>query len=201
MPLVRIFILCLGLLVPLPPALAADAVARIARVQGNAWSGQTPLSAGQTLASGERLTTGAASRLELSFSDGTKVTLGENSDLTIADFSFAASQGSARLNARSGAFLVSTGAIARLPGRPFVVTTPVASIGVRGTRFWAGTLDRPLEVLLLDGAVTVRSKGGSVDLEEAMQGTDISAAGAAPAPPARWKPERVERALRAVAFD
>jgi len=191
----------LAALVPAGGAWAGEA-ATITRLQGQARTGGDALAPGGRISTGATVATGQASRVELRFDDGTVVVLGENAALNVEAFRYApeASHGEARLRVEQGAFLVTTGAVAKLPGRPLSVATPVASIGVRGTRFWGGSLDNPLDVLLLEGAITVATPGGSADLNNPMEGTDVPAPGAAPSPVGTWQAPRVERALGSVSF-
>lgn len=199
MRLNRILTVLLVFLIAAGPALAADS-ARVARLNGPAWVDGAVLTPGAVIAEGSRVTTGGGTRLELRFVDDTVLILGENADLRIDRFVYTP-DGSAQLRVGSGAFLVATGAVAKLPGHPFRVVTPIASIGVRGTRFWGGSLSHPLDVLLLEGAVSVRSNGGAVDLTAPLEGTDVASPDAPPTPAGRWGAERVEQALQSVRFD
>lgn len=195
--------LFLTLLTALPIAAREGAVGTITRLQGRASTAQGAVGPGSPLAAGTVLTTGAEARAELRFVDGTTVVIGEHSRFAIESFAYdgRSQSGQAHFRVDQGAFLVNSGAVAKLPGRPLSVATPVASIGVRGTKFWGGSLNNPLDVLLLEGAITVRSPGGSADLDNPLDGTDVSAPGAAPSPVGRWKPARVEKALQSVSFD
>lgn len=195
--------LLLALLAALPAAASEEAVGVVTRLQGNASTTQGNVGPGSPLSAGTVLTTGTGARAELSFSDGTLVVIGEHSRFAVESFAYDApsQSGQARFRVDQGVFLVTSGAVAKLPGRPLSVITPVASIGVRGTKFWGGSLDNPLDVLLLEGAITVRSPGGSADLDNPLEGTDIPTAGAAPTPVGRWKPQRVDKALRSISFD
>lgn len=191
----------LAILLPTGGALATEA-ATITRLQGQAQAGGSALQQGSRVSTGATVSTGQGGRAEIRFDDGTVVVLGENAALSVESFRYApqTAQGEARLRVDQGAFLVTTGAVAKLPGRPLSVATPVASIGVRGTKFWGGSQDNPLDVLLLEGAITVATPGGSADLNNPLEGTDVKAAGSPPSPVGTWKPERVERALNSVNF-
>lgn len=195
-------IVALFLFPSLAPAAEGEA-AQVARLQGSATIDGAPLAAGATLASGAHVRTAAGARIELRFRDDTNVVLGEKADFVVVQFDYdpASTSGAARFQVQSGAFLIATGAVGHLPGHPLSVQTPVASIGVRGTRFWGGDLDHPLDVLLLEGAISVRTQAGSVDLEDPLDGTDVRAAGAPPSPVGKWKAPRVDRAMRSVSFD
>lgn len=187
-------------LMALPAWAAAEPVGSAARVSGEARADGVALTPGTPFESGVTLTTGVGARLEVVFTDGTTLVLGERARLAVERYVYdpTASSGEARLRASDGAFLVTSGAVAKLPGRPLSVATPVAIIGVRGTRFWGGPLDNALDVLVLEGAVTVANDNGRTDLEFG-QGTGV-AAGQAPGAPVTWADAKVRRALDSVEF-
>jgi len=81
-----------------------------------------------------------------------------------------------------------------LPPEDF--STPVASLGVRGTEFWSG----PLGVLLLEPAINVSNQAGSVILKVAGQGTFIQSAFTAPTAPAMWSAAQIAEALKMTDF-
>jgi hypothetical protein len=193
-------ILTLALLA-LPAWAAAEPVGKAVRISGEARADGVALAPGSPFEPGAELTTGDNARLEVVFTDGTNLILGERARLTVERYVYdaAASSGEARLRASGGAFLVTSGAVAKLPGRPLSVATPVAIIGVRGTRFWGGPLDNALDVLVLDGAVTVTNGTGRTDLESG-QGTGVTAADRAPGAAITWADAKVRRALDSVEF-
>lgn len=178
-------------LMALPAWAAAEPVGSAVRVSGEAHADGVALAPGTPFGSGAVLTTGGGARLEVVFTDGTNLILGERARLAVERYVYdpAARSGEARLRASDGAFLVSSGAVATLPGRPLSVATPVAIIGVRGTRFWGGPLDNALDVLVLDGAVTVANDKGRTDLDSG-QGAGITAADQAPGAAITWAPPR-----------
>ncbi|TAN65719.1 MAG: hypothetical protein EPN20_07510, partial [Magnetospirillum sp.] len=159
--------------------------------------------------SGWELTTGPGARLEIRFTDDTSLTLGENTLMIVDSFVYRPLllSGDVSLGFVKGAFLVVSGGIARLPGKPLKVTTPVATIGIRGTTFWGGSLEALLDVMVLDGQVVVTNKAGSVELAPG-EGTSLPSVGSRsfpviplpPPPPTRWAPERVARAVATVSF-
>ena len=72
-------------------------------------------------------------------------------------------------------------------GRPGLhIKMPVATIGIRGTYFWAGELNFGHGVILMHGVVEVSEAAGSVTLSRPFQGTLISAADVAPRKPVIW---------------
>ncbi len=145
------------------------------------------------------VSTEADARLELGFIDQTTLTLGENARLRIDRFVYApqTTRTSIRL-AAVGALRFVSGA--RSGGSDVSVVTPVATIGIRGTDFWAGPIDGAYGVLLLDGAVDVANAAGSATLDEPGEGVNIAGPGAPPGTVTQWPQDKVSRALAAVAF-
>lgn len=195
-------LLALALILLAFPALAAEPVGSVTRLKGEASAGGRPLAQGAPIQQGDELATGPEARLEVRFSDGSVLTMGGDGRLTVDQLVFdpAAAKGLARFRQAAGAFLVQTGAIAKLPGRPLFVETPVATIGVRGTLFWGGPLDAALDVLVLEGAVAVENAAGRVELSPG-QGTGVAAVGAAPNGATVWPAEKIGRAVRTVSFE
>lgn len=123
---------------PRPSAVQASArvVAFVGEVVAIDAHGQRRLSEGGSLYPGDTVVTSAGSHAVLSFRDRSRMTLGPDTRLRIDDFVFDDS------NAREGRFLVSllrgttralTGLIAQANPRNVQVSTPTATIGVRGT--------------------------------------------------------------------
>jgi len=61
----------------------ADSVGRVSKVQNQAQVGSIPAAVGTSVGMGDTLRTGANARLEVTFRDGTKLTLGENARVVI----------------------------------------------------------------------------------------------------------------------
>ena len=185
---------------------AAEPVATVIRVQGSVQardqSGSRVLAAGDPVQLGDRLSTGSRARLEVHFQDGMELTLSDGAEMAVSAFAWnaAAATGRAELSLVQGAFLLQTGAVGKLPDHPLTVKTPLASVGVRGTRFWGGPLDAPLSVLLIEGRVVVSNATGAVELTEPGQGTSVLDPGGQPAAPSYWGDERVKRAFATVSF-
>lgn len=198
--------LVLGLILLAGGAVADDA-AKVIRLQGRAEAkdaaASRPLTVGDPVRQGDTLRTGSDSRLLVRFSDGMELTLSDGAEMKVAayDWSPERAAGQAELALAEGSFLLATGAVGRLPGHPLTVKTPLASVGVRGTRFWGGPLDAPLSVLLIEGRVMVSSAAGSVELGTPGEGTSVAAPGEAPRPPSFWGEERIGRAFATVSFD
>jgi hypothetical protein len=108
----------------------------------------------------DRLRTGANARLQVTFSDDSSLTLGENANVVIDRFVFNPHKSSADvvLNATQGAFRFAGGKIERMQHKNIVVNTPHSALAVRGTHFWAGPIQGKYGVLLLKGKVRVSKR-------------------------------------------
>ena len=150
----------------------------------------------------EDVSTGAAGRVEIIFTDDTRLTLGEKAKLTLDRYVFNPAAGSGTIRFRLvGALRFLSGQVSKLRTSVVSITTPVAAVGIRGTEFWAGPIDnQALGVFLIEGAVSVSNAAGERILGQPGQGTNIAAPGAAPGPVTFWPPDKVNRALAAVTF-
>ncbi len=185
------------------PARAADAAGEVSHRKGEATGtiegASMPLETGNPVVLNEALATGAAARLEITFLDTTRLTLGERANVTIDKFVYDGSHTRVLRLAAVGALRFISGGN-KPAGAEVTVTTPVVEIGVRGTDFWFGPIDGEFGVLLVAGAVTVSNSAGSVVLDQPGQGTNIAGPGAAPGPVTQWPQQKVDRALVQVAF-
>jgi hypothetical protein len=187
-------------------AAAQEAIGAVSRIQGKA-SGEhnsttEVLNLKSSVFLNEVVSTGEAARLEVTFTDGTQLTLGEEAKLTLDEFIFNPATGSGRIKfAVIGAFRFLSGLASKLARPDVSVTTPVAIIGIRGTEFWGGSIDnQALGVFLIEGAVSVSNAAGQQILNEPGQGTNIATPGAAPGPVTIWPQDKVNRAIATVTF-
>ena len=213
----RLALLVLLLTAPVP-AFAATVIGSVTRVQGDC-SG-TVEGATRTLAEGdpvhldEAVATAEGGRLAITFDDGTVLTLGAKATVTIDRFVYVPrSQGNAFHASIVGAFRFVSGSLGKTPASTVGVTTPVATVAVRGTDFWGGPIDGLYGVFLTEGAVAVAAGGRETLLDAPGEGMTI----APPRPPLRgaaesaarpvagavtvWPADRVSRALASVAFN
>jgi hypothetical protein len=188
------------------PAMAQEVVGAVTRIQGEAsgtrGTATRVLGLTTSVFLNEVISTGEAARLEVTFADNTRLTLGEKAKLTLESYVFnpAARRGTIRLGV-VGAFRFLSGQVSKLAISDVSVTTGVANIGIRGTEFWAGPIDnQALGVFLIEGAVSVSNAAGEQILSRPGQGTNIATPGAAPGPVTLWPADKVTRALAAVAF-
>jgi len=198
---VTLFSICAG-----DPIAAQEAIGTVSRIQGAATAtrgGATrPLNLNASVVLNETVSTEATARLEITFNDHTRLTLGENAKLTLDRYAFNPSAGRGTIKLRvAGAFRFVSGQVSKLARANVSVTAPVAVVGVRGTDFWAGPIDdQALGVFLTEGAVRVSNGAGARTLNRRGQGTNIARPGAAPGPVTIWPQDKVSRALATVTF-
>ncbi len=185
---------------------AQDAIGTVSRIQGEASgtrNGAThALDLNSSVFLNEVLSTAQTARLEVTFTDNTRLTLGEKAKLTLDAYVFDSAAGSGTIKfGLVGAFRFVSGQVSKLASADVSVTTPVAVVGIRGTEFWGGPIDDlALGVFLIEGAVSVANAAGQQILNLPGQGTNIAAPGAAPGPVTFWAPDKVGRAIAAVTF-
>jgi hypothetical protein len=188
------------------PAEAQDAIGTVSRIQGEV-SGTRGGSTGAlrlnaSVFPNEIVSTGEAARLEIIFADDTRLTLGEKAKLTLDRYVFnpAARSGILKFGV-AGAFRFLSGQLSKLASADASVTTPFATVGIRGTEFWGGPIDdQVLGVFLIRGVVSVSNAAGQQILNQAGQGTNIAVPGTAPGPVTFWPQDKVNRAIATVTF-
>ena len=133
----------------------------------------------------------ANGRIKMTFLDDTVLRLTEHTEVTIDEYYYDPNQkASAKMamNFVSGTARFATGRLGLVPKENIVITTPTATIGIRGTDFTTSVdeLGRSLVILLpetectLDGdcspsgVITVTNDGGTVTLTEAYSATMVS---------------------------
>ncbi|MEJ2375154.1 MAG: FecR family protein [Pseudolabrys sp.] len=185
---------------------AQEAIGTVSRIQGgaNGTLGGTTQALGlnASVYLNEVVSTGKAARLEVTFKDNTQLTLGEKAKLTLNTYVFNPAAGSGTIKfGVAGAFRFLSGQVSKLANADVSVTTPVATVGVRGTEFWGGPIDsQALGVFLIEGAVSVSNAAGQQILNQPGQGTNIATPGASPGPVTFWPQDKVNRALATVTF-
>lgn len=117
------------------------------------------MSMGSAVSSGDVIKTGATGRVHLRFTDDTKIVVGPNSKLRLDETLFLAN-GTARKFATSalgGTFRFITGSS---PKRVYKLSTPVATMGIRGTVFdYTVVPGQRTDLLVFDGLVGLCSAG------------------------------------------
>ena len=154
---------------------AAESVGVVAKVVNQARIGGAAAVAGAPIRMGDRLSTGANARLQVTFRDNSVLTLGEQANVVVDRYVFdpEQSKGEILLKSTQGALRFAGGKLKQMSDKKIGVTTPVAALAVRGTEFWAGPIDGQYGVLLLTGKVDVSNRAGAVRLSSPGMGTDI----------------------------
>jgi len=182
-------------------------VGSVTRIRGEASAETTgkahALAADAKIDMGDRLTTGPGARLEVTFFDGTLLTLGERADFTVDELTVSPGKGTALFTRTAGAIRLLAGSVSKQAENRVEIAGNAGTIGIRGTEVWGGTVKpgSQLDVFLIEGSVEVRSAAGSVVLDRAGLGTSIAAVGGPPAAPVQWAPALRDQALATVSFD
>lgn len=132
-----------ALLLASVPALGADAetAGSIRTLKGTAavvrGDASLPANVGMHIMSGDVLRTGPDSSMGVLFRDDTSLSVGPEAEIAVDDFAFDPAQGNLAMLVKvsKGAAAFISGEIAKLKPESMVVTTPLSTIGIRGTRF------------------------------------------------------------------
>jgi hypothetical protein len=141
---------------------------------------QRPLARGSELNSGDTIRTDAGGRAQIRFADGAYVSLQPNTEFSIKDYNFdGKADGSERgfFALAKGTMRTVTGLIGRINKNRYQISTPTATIGIRGT---GGRIE-----VLLDGSTLIAGTSGIWVLSNPSGTLDVPAGtfGRAPAAP------------------
>ncbi len=177
-------------------ARAADAAGKVEDLRGSAFADAAQqhraLDRASPIYVGDRVSTGAASRLTMLLGTDTTIRLGENTQLVIDKF-LADTGGEISLEA--GPMLFDRPAGARR--MPVQIRTPYAVLAVRGTQFFAGPSNGVFGVFVKSGMLEVSAAGTTVTLSPG-QGTNVQSQGGAPTRPVSWGQSRIDEAYASV---
>ena len=158
----RVHVLLLGAWLALVAVQAfADPAAVVEGVQSPAWvehdGVSTPLAPGMVLVAGDRVRTGADSRLLVKLAEGSHVKLGANASLAIT--ALEPDHGGlfkAAMNVLKGAFRFTTAALAKARRRDVNITLNTVTAGIRGTDLWGSSSADKQIVCLIEGKIEVK---------------------------------------------
>ena len=178
-----------------------DVAGKVSRVQGTVVAvydaAVRVLQPGASVYVGDVLSTGAKARIEIQMIDDGVFTLGERTSFNIFDYRFGTGP---QIGLMSGVLDAVSGSLGKV-GDGLIIDSPVATIGIRGTKFWIGELDGKFQVAHWSGGgVHVENKGGAVLLKESNSGTFALDRNDPPAPPTEWGGLMKARAKHLVAF-
>jgi len=113
---------------------------------------------------GDTLITDQNARGKVKFSDGTTVMLIPGTEYHVSDYSNGDTKNSYFASLLQGGIEIATGLIAKKNPENFVVGTPNATIGVRGTVFGARVYNGDVFVGASSGKINVKNNAGNLDL-------------------------------------
>ena len=178
------------------PANAADPAGRVEEIKGEAFADASnqhrTLEKSSSVFVGDRVETGASSRLTMLLGVDTTIRLGERAHLVIDQF----------LSTTGGEISVQAGPMlfdrpSGSPPVPVKIKSPYGLIAVRGTKFFAGPSNGVFGVFVDHGTVVVAGGGSEVVLQ-AGEGTNLSSPGSSPTAPVKWGKARIDAALASV---
>ncbi len=210
-----VLVLIVGAMLTTMPAAAAEPAGRVEKIRGEAIRAgsdgtQEALQSGSIIYVGDVITTGDESRLRVRFSDTSSLQLSDNAEFVIDELVHQSpgEPGNQALEVAEGVFRFISGAIAAADNQNISLTTPVATIGIRGTNVVFGILTVGMPVgqphygfQIWDGAVEISTLAGSVVLDEPGEGTFLPLTEiAAPTPVRQWTEEEAAEARNLVSF-
>jgi len=150
------------------------------------------LGVGAAIYIGDVLSTGPDARLEIKMHDDGLFQLGERTSFTVIDYTFGGTGGAAA-RLLSGALNGVTGKLASAKG--LKIETEVATIGIRGTKFWAGDIDDLMHIAHWSGGgLVIENRGGRVEMTGKGFGTEVASATTPPTEPKPWPHDMTSRA-------
>ena len=133
---------CLGAIAAAPASAQTEAAGRFLSVDGElrvlGGNGARAAQRGSEVRQGETVRTGSSALAQLRMSDGSLLSVRSGSEFKLDQYSFSGkgdSNATFALSVIRGGFRTITGLIAQANRRGYRITTPVATIGVRGTHF------------------------------------------------------------------
>ncbi|MCR9212888.1 MAG: FecR domain-containing protein [Proteobacteria bacterium] len=185
---------------------SGDAIGVVSKLQNSAFAvrGQqrATLQESGAIYKNDEIETGADARIEITFKDETKLTIGENSRLVIDEYLYDPDKdvGTLLLDAAKGPFRFISGGIGKLKDKRVEVQTTSATVGIRGTEFWGGEALGIYGILLLDGTIIVRNSAGARIVDVPGTGVNLTSPDQAPGEAAPWGEDRVQAALASITF-
>jgi hypothetical protein len=165
---------------------------------------------GKAVYARDKVVTGPDAKLQVLLLDQTSFTMGPNSEMELDEFVFDPNTSVGKVSAKitKGAFRFVTGKVARRDPAAMQVTTPVGTIGIRGT-MTAGTVDATEATIVLlgpgpnnnadekPGGITVTNGAGSVTVDQDGYAVTVKA-GEAPSAPFKMDQAQFDALLAGV---
>ena len=162
---------------------------------------RTSIGAGDDITFGSRLLTGERTRAEVELVDGSRLFLGDHSEIVVDEFVYDPGRKSrGTLTLLKGAIRMVSGRINKVSDGSLALNTPVATIGIRGTDFWGLQEPNKLTLALIDnGELHVMTEQGEVVLSEPLTAVVIER-GKAPSQVIRLTPAQFQAAAQTVSW-
>ncbi|MBT6111963.1 MAG: hypothetical protein HOH64_17885 [Rhodospirillales bacterium] len=188
---------------PIGSVEAADGLVEVIRIDGTKMS----LSKGDDIFQGDTVITLDGGAIGIVFIDETTFSLGEGGRMVIDEVVYDpdAQEGSLGINLLQGVFTFVSGEIAKTSPEAMILTTPIATIGIRGTKVAGRAAQEGAEntISLLPetnaqgdlfvGELTVTNQGGTVTLGSIGATVQMSSAFQAPPPPVIFSPQQIQQ--------
>ena len=131
-----------------------------------------PLARGTELDSGDTVRTSNEGRAQIRFSDGSYVSLQPNTDFAISDYKFEGKDDDRGFfGLLKGAMRTVTGAVGKVNRNSYRITTPTATVGIRGTGGVIQVLnDGSTLVIGTSGIWSLTNPAGSIDIPAGVSG-------------------------------
>lgn len=189
------------------PAAPGDKVGIIQHAQGKVHVERNGLSTnvtnGDPISRRDHLMTGPASRALLAFDDGSRLAVGENAVIVVADYMREEGRrsGALILDLIRGAIRLIAAKPEKSPDKRVEVRTAAATISSQGMDLWSGPVGEQIAVLVIKGKVEVRNDAGLVTLDRKRLGTFVSNRDSAPEKPTVWPANQARQMLHTVALE
>ncbi len=188
-------------------AQAAEPIGQVKDLTGQAFAvrvdgTRVALSAGDAVFQGDVIETADSGAINMVFVDKTTFALGGDARLALDEMVYnpANQQGSSSFSIMKGVFVFVSGQIAKTDSTKMEVNTPVATIGIRGTKV-AGEI-RPAgeesKFTVIDGEIAVATQGGSVIMGDRNATTTVTSFNAVPTPPVVLSQSEVNQSYSSV---
>jgi len=178
---------------PIGQVLDLDGDATALRADGS----RAQLAKGDPVYEGDVIETGGGnSAIRMVFTDHTEFSLGTDARLALDQLVFNpdTQAGSAQFSVLKGIFIFASGQIAKSDNTDMTVSTPVATIGIRGTEVAGRVVDGDSQFTIIDGAIEVTTRAGSVTLDSRGETTQVTGNDALPSDPVVLTPAQFGQA-------
>jgi len=185
-------------------ALNQNVAGKVSNITGSALAVQNAqvrvLKTGDEILIGDILSTGPDSRLEIAMIDDGRFKLGAQTSFVVVDYTFGQGNDNVVMELLNGAMDGVSGQIAKTNPDGMKIKTPTATIGIRGTKFFVGEIEKGILSVAhwSGGGVLVKNFAGEVFLKDNDTGTHLTDENTAPSAPEDWSGAQKKRALALV---